>query len=225
MPNSLKIALAASNPQALVQAADGTVESALLSKCGAQDTDRDVLPEVVLQFGEDPDALFEALRRPIEAARCRVRVAEIIERHRLSMTVAALPGHAQHELVEFFGIPPVRAHQKEPVHHLGDPWDELGEGRGVISHLVSCRQQVYSLVLEPRERLRAAGDRWRACAQSDKAAQCFNTVATLNPMGPGTPAARAQDRTIECGLDVAAKGLSLLADAESEGSKIQAEAG
>src|SRR6266545_1468559 len=41
-------------PSAALQAPDRTVESALLSKCGAQDTDRDVLPEVVLQFGEDP---------------------------------------------------------------------------------------------------------------------------------------------------------------------------
>jgi hypothetical protein len=65
----------------------------------------------------------------------------------------------------------------------------------------------------------------RACAQCGKAARCFNTAATLNPMGPGTPAARAQDRAIECGLDVAVKGLSLLADAESAGSKIQAAAG
>src|SRR6266581_3396255 len=71
-------------PSAALQAADRAVESALLSKCGAQDTDRDVLPEVVLQVGEDPGTLFEALRRPIEAARCRVRVAEIIERHRLA---------------------------------------------------------------------------------------------------------------------------------------------
>jgi hypothetical protein len=62
----------------------------------------------------------------------------------------------------------------------------------------------------------------RACAQCDKGARCFDTAATLNPIGPGTPAARAQDRAIECGLDVAVKGLSLLADAEEEGSKIQA---
>jgi hypothetical protein len=65
----------------------------------------------------------------------------------------------------------------------------------------------------------------RACAQHDKGARCFETAATLNPMGPGTPAARAQDRAIQCGLDTATKGLSLLADAEEEGSKIQAEAG
>ncbi len=44
-------------------------------------------------------------------------------------------------------------------------------------------------------------------------------------MGPGTPAARAQDQAINCGLDTATKGLSLLADAENEGSKIQAAAG
>ena len=65
----------------------------------------------------------------------------------------------------------------------------------------------------------------KACAQHDKGARCFDTAATLNPMGPGTPAARAQDRAINCGLDTATKGLSLLADAEEEGSKIQAEAG
>jgi hypothetical protein len=65
----------------------------------------------------------------------------------------------------------------------------------------------------------------RACAQHDKGARCFDTAATLNPMGPGTPAARAQDRAIECGMDQGTKGLSLLADAEEEGSKIQAEAG
>jgi len=65
----------------------------------------------------------------------------------------------------------------------------------------------------------------RACAEQDKGARCFDTAATLNPLGPGTPAARAQDRAIQCGLDTATKGLSLLADAEEEGSKIQAEAG
>jgi hypothetical protein len=65
----------------------------------------------------------------------------------------------------------------------------------------------------------------KACAQHDKGARCFDTAATLSPMGPGTPAARAQDRAIQCGLDTATKGLSLLADAEEEGSKIQAEAG
>jgi hypothetical protein len=64
-----------------------------------------------------------------------------------------------------------------------------------------------------------------ACTQCDKAARCFESAATFNPIGPGTPAARAQDRAIECGLEVAAKGLSLLADAEAEGSKIQAEVG
>jgi hypothetical protein len=62
----------------------------------------------------------------------------------------------------------------------------------------------------------------KACTQHDKGARCFDTAATLNPMGPGTPAARAQDRAINCGLDTATKGLSLLADAEEEGSKIQA---
>jgi hypothetical protein len=65
----------------------------------------------------------------------------------------------------------------------------------------------------------------RACAQYDKGAGCFDKAATLNPIGPGTPAARAQDQAIECGLDQAVKGLSLLADAENEGSKIQAAAG
>lgn len=65
----------------------------------------------------------------------------------------------------------------------------------------------------------------KACAQHDKGARCFDTAATLNPMGPGTPAARAQDQAINCGLDTATKGLSLLADAENEGSKIQAAAG
>jgi hypothetical protein len=65
----------------------------------------------------------------------------------------------------------------------------------------------------------------KACAQYDKGARCFDKAATLNPIGPGTPAARAQDQAIECGLDQAVKGLSLLADAENEGSKIQAAAG
>jgi hypothetical protein len=65
----------------------------------------------------------------------------------------------------------------------------------------------------------------KACAQHDKGARCFDTAATLNPMGPGTPAARAHDRAIQCGLDTATKGLSLLADAEEEGAKIKAAAG
>jgi hypothetical protein len=65
----------------------------------------------------------------------------------------------------------------------------------------------------------------KACAQHDKGARCFDTAATLNPMGPGTPAARAQDRAINCGLDTGTKGLSLLADAEAEGSKHKAAAG
>jgi integrase len=52
----------------------------------------------------------------------------------------------------------------------------------------------------------------KACAQHDKGARCFDTAATLNPLGPGTHAAQAQDRAIQCGLDTATKGLSLLAE-------------
>jgi hypothetical protein len=88
--------------------------------------------------------------------------------------------------------------------------------------LRSCRRELL--------RVGSLGDRLqpvyalvkKACAQHDKGARCFDKAATLNPIGPGTPAARAQDEAIQCGLDTATKGLSLLADAEAEGSSIQA---
>ena len=60
----------------------------------------------------------------------------------------------------------------------------------------------------------------RACAQYDKGAGCFGKAATLNPMGPGTPAARAQDQAIECGLDQVsmAVGTSRFVASRSPGS-------
>jgi hypothetical protein len=91
--------------------------------------------------------------------------------------------------------------------------------------LRSCRRELLAAG-SPSDRLQPAYALvTKACAQHDKGARCFDTAATLNPMGPGTPAARAQDRAINCGLDTATNGLSLLADAEEEGAKIQAEAG
>jgi hypothetical protein len=91
--------------------------------------------------------------------------------------------------------------------------------------LRSCRRELLGAGA-PSDRLRPAYALVKkACAQHDKGARCFDTAATLNPLGPGTPAAQAQDRAIQCGLDTATKGLSLLADAEVEGSRIQAEAG
>jgi hypothetical protein len=91
--------------------------------------------------------------------------------------------------------------------------------------LRSCRRELLGAGL-PSDRLRPAYALVKkACAQQDKGARCFDTAATFNPMGPGTPAARAQDRAIDRGFDKATKGLSLLADAEEEGSKIEDEAG
>ena len=93
------------------------------------------------------------------------------------------------------------------------------------STLRSCRRELLG-ARAPSDRLQPVYALLKqACAQHDKGARCFDTAATLNPMGPGTPAARAQDRAINCGLDTATKGLSLLADAEEEGSKLKAEAG
>jgi hypothetical protein len=65
----------------------------------------------------------------------------------------------------------------------------------------------------------------KGCAQLDKGARCFDSVATFNPIGPGTPEDRAQQRAIQGGFDAGAKGLIPLADAEEEGSRIQAKAG
>jgi hypothetical protein len=91
--------------------------------------------------------------------------------------------------------------------------------------LRSCRRELLAAGA-PDDRLRPVSALVRkACGQCDKGARCFDTAATLKPLGPGTPAARAQDQAIECGLDEATKGLSLLADAENEGARIQAEAG
>jgi hypothetical protein len=93
------------------------------------------------------------------------------------------------------------------------------------STLRSCRRELLGAGA-PSDRLQPVYALVKkACAQHDKGARCFDTAATLNPVGPGTPAARAQDRAINCGLDTATKGLSLLADAEEEGSKIKAEGG
>jgi hypothetical protein len=93
------------------------------------------------------------------------------------------------------------------------------------STLRSCRRELL-VAGSPSDRLQPVYALVKkACAQHDKGARCFDTAATLNPMGPGTPAARAQDRAINCGLDTATKGLSLLADAEEEGSKLKAAAG
>jgi hypothetical protein len=91
--------------------------------------------------------------------------------------------------------------------------------------LRSCRRELLGAGA-PSDRLRPAYALVKkACAQQDKGARCFDTAATFNPMGDGTPAARAQDRAIDCGFDKATKGLSLLADAEEAGSEIEAEAG
>jgi hypothetical protein len=65
----------------------------------------------------------------------------------------------------------------------------------------------------------------KGCAQLDKGARCFDSAATFHPIGPGTPEDRAQSRAIQCGFDAGAKGLIPLADAEEEGSRIQAKAG
>jgi hypothetical protein len=65
----------------------------------------------------------------------------------------------------------------------------------------------------------------KGCAQLDKGARCFDSAATFNPIGPGTPEDRAQSRAIECGFEAAAKGLVPLAQADEDGSRIQAEAG
>jgi hypothetical protein len=91
--------------------------------------------------------------------------------------------------------------------------------------LRSCRRELLGAGA-PSDRLRPAYALVKkACAQQDKGARCFDTAATFHPLGEGTPAARAQDRAIDCGFDKATKGLSLLADAEEEGSEIEAEAG
>jgi hypothetical protein len=88
--------------------------------------------------------------------------------------------------------------------------------------LRSCRRELLGAVPSSDRVQPVSALVKKACAQHDKGARCFDTAATLTPMGPGTPAARAQDRAINCGLDTATRGLSLLADAEEEGSKIQA---
>lgn len=91
--------------------------------------------------------------------------------------------------------------------------------------LRSCRRELLGAGL-PSDRLRPAYALVKkACAQEDKGARYFDTAATFHPMGEGTPAARAQDRAIDRGFDIATKGLSLLADAEEEGSQVEDEAG
>src|SRR4029450_987914 len=109
---------------------------------------------------------------------------------------------------------------------LLDPAGSLAvRNRSFANTLRSCRRELLGAGA-PSDRLRPAYALVKkACAQQDKGARCFDTAATFHPLGEGTPAARAQDRAIDCGFDEATKGLSLLADAEEEGSEIEAEAG
>ena len=101
-----------------------------------------------------------------------------------------------------------------------------------LSETVRMRTRFEAVVVScwgagsPSDRLRPAYALVKkACAQQDKGARCFDTAATFHPLGEGTPAARAQDRAIDCGFDKATKGLSLLADADEAGSEIEDEAG
>jgi hypothetical protein len=65
----------------------------------------------------------------------------------------------------------------------------------------------------------------KACREYDKGAACFATAASVGIPFAGTPAERKQSKAIDCGFAAPGKAGLAVADAESKGAEIKAEAG
>jgi hypothetical protein len=65
----------------------------------------------------------------------------------------------------------------------------------------------------------------KACREYDKGAACFATAASVGIPFAGSPAERKQSRAIDCGFAAPGKAGIAIADAESKGAEIKAEAG
>jgi hypothetical protein len=65
----------------------------------------------------------------------------------------------------------------------------------------------------------------KACKEYDKGAACFATAASVGIPFAGSPAERKQNKAIDCGFAAPGKAGIAIADAESTGAEIKAEAG
>jgi hypothetical protein len=65
----------------------------------------------------------------------------------------------------------------------------------------------------------------KGCKEYDKGAACFATAASVGIPYAGSPAERKQQTALDCGFVAPGKGALFLADAESKGEEIKAEAG
>jgi hypothetical protein len=65
----------------------------------------------------------------------------------------------------------------------------------------------------------------KACKEYDKGAACFATAASVGIPFAGTPGERKQSKAIDCGFAAPGKAGIAIADAESKGAEIKAEAG
>jgi len=65
----------------------------------------------------------------------------------------------------------------------------------------------------------------KACKEYDKGAACFATAASVGIPFAGTPGERKQSKAIDCGFAAPGKAGLAVADAESKGAEIKAEAG
>jgi hypothetical protein len=65
----------------------------------------------------------------------------------------------------------------------------------------------------------------KACKEYDKGAACFATAASVGIPFAGTPGERKQSKAIDCGFAAPGKAGIAVADAESKGTEIKAEAG
>ena len=65
----------------------------------------------------------------------------------------------------------------------------------------------------------------KACREYDKGAACFATAASIGIPFAGSPGERKQSKAIDCGFAAPGKAGLAIADAESKGAEIKAEAG
>jgi len=65
----------------------------------------------------------------------------------------------------------------------------------------------------------------KACKEYDNGAACFATAAAVGIPFAGSPGERKQSKAIDCGFAAPGKAGLAIADAESKGAEIKAEAG
>jgi hypothetical protein len=65
----------------------------------------------------------------------------------------------------------------------------------------------------------------KACKEYDRGAACFATAASVGIPFAGSPGERKQSKAIDCGFAAPGKAGLAVADAESKGAEIKAEAG